>query len=265
MGIMSINTLRNLAAGLMLSIGSGAGPAQAETLQEALMSAYTGNPGLMAERARVREFDENYVQAQSRGLLSSNLSGSAGWSSVRSSGTGFSGAGETAITHNQPASLQLQVIQPVYQGGRVGALKAQARAGVLSARQNLRNIEQSILLSTAAAYSDVISAEEAARIRRNGVRVLAQQKNAAQARFEVGEGTRTDIALADSRMAAAEIGLAQADARLQVARASYVRATGHMPENLQPVPEFILPQNLTEAIRIGRNNNPQLIAAVFNE
>ncbi len=38
-------------------------PAAAETLQDALLSAYHTNPQLQAERARLRVTDETYVQA----------------------------------------------------------------------------------------------------------------------------------------------------------------------------------------------------------
>ncbi len=239
-------------------------PSAAETFQDALISAYSSSPNLQAERERVKEIDETYVQARSQGLLTSNISGTYNWTYTRSPGNLFT-QGETSHTNGTPEAYQLQVIQPLYQGGRVKALKKQAKAGILAAREGLRQAEQSLFLSTANAYSDVRTAEEVAKIRRNNVRVLHRQKEAAQVRFDVGAGTRTDIAQADARLAAAEIGLAQADAQLTFARSGYKRATGHIPVDLQPVPVFLLPQNLTEAIRIGKENNPDMIAAIFNE
>jgi len=41
--------------------------AAAETFQEALISVYNSNPRLQAERARLREVDENYIQARAQG------------------------------------------------------------------------------------------------------------------------------------------------------------------------------------------------------
>jgi outer membrane protein len=196
--------------------------AYGETLQEAFVSAYTNNPRLMAERARVREFDENYIQARAQGRMTSSLSGSLGYSGVRLPNTGFAGQpiGGYSTSFTEPASLQLQVIQPLYQGGRVRALKQQAKAGIMAAREGLRNTEQNLFLSVATAYSDVLRDEETANIRRSNVRVLTRQLTAATVRFDVGEGTRTDIAQAQTRLSAAEIGLAQADAQLQVSRSS---------------------------------------------
>ena len=241
--------------------------AQAETLQEALISAYNSNPRLMAERARVREVDENYVQARAGSRLTSSLAGSVGYSVLRTPSTNFLGqaTGGTDTTASEPNSIRLQVIQPIYQGGRIRALKGQAKASILAAREGLRGAENSLFLSVATAYSDVARDEAAARIRRNNVRVLSRQLQAATDRFDVGEGTRTDIAQAETRMAASEIGLAQADAQLQVSRAAFIRLVGHPPESLQGLPAFALPQDLETAMTIARENNPQLLASILNE
>ncbi|PHS38829.1 MAG: hypothetical protein COA91_07290 [Robiginitomaculum sp.] len=252
-----------------LALLATASPALAENFGEALVSAYQKNPRLMAERARVREIDENYVQAQAAGRLTLNADATIA-RNVTKNQSSFSLGPFPPTTVNStdwltPHAGQLSIVQPIYQGGRVNGLKAQARAGILAARQNLRSAEQNLLLAAATAYSDVLRDEEAASIRRNNVRVLTQQKRAAKVRFDVGEGTRTDIAQADARMAAAEIGLANADASLAISRAAYVRYIGHIPTNLSAPPQFIIPPSLEKAVQLGRANHPQLIAARYNE
>lgn len=257
--ILLSSTVKCLGIGLIgLTLSM---PASAEDFGQALVSAYQHNPRLMAERARVREFDENYVQAQAASRFTINANAQVGESRSETPPSFFGGG----VFNSTPHSAQLSIVQPLYQGGRVKSLKAQAKAGILSARQGLRNAEQNLLLSAATAYLDVLRDEEAASIRRNNVRVLTRQKFAAQDRFDVGEGTRTDIAQSDARLAAAEIGLANADASLAVSRAAYVRFVGHAPESLTPPPQFILPSTLLEALERGRANNPQLIAARYNE
>ena len=249
-----------------VACGGGIGSlAHAETFQEALISAYQTNPRLKAERARVKEADENYIQARAQGRLTSNISSTIAGQAFRSPGQSFfGGGGERTIEGGYPRSNALQIIQPIYQGGRVDALKRQANSGILAARQTLRNAEQNLLVSAATAYVDVLRDEETAKIRRNNVSVLARQEQAARDRFDVGEGTLTDIAQSQSRLAAANIGLAQADAQLETSRAAYERAVGHPPVDLQPVPDFVLPVDVYEAHRIGIANNPQLLALRFN-
>ena len=258
--------IRKTASGLaILALLSSALFAQAETFQEALISVYNGNPLLQAERARVREVDETYIQARAQGRLTATALGSYGLTSSRSAAGDLFGVGNSGYITGEPKAAQLQVIQPLYQGGRVKALKKQAKSSILAAREGLRNAEQSLFLSAANAYIDVIRDEETARIRRNNVMVLSRQQLAANDRFDVGEGTRTDIAQAQSRQAAAEAGLAQAEAQLQASRAVYTRLVGHLPVDLQAVPQFELPPSLSVAMALARDNNPQLLAAYFNE
>jgi len=253
------------ALAIFAMIGS-ASIASAETFQEALISVYNGNPRLQAERARVREVDENYIQARAQGRLNASGSASYSYENTRTPGNSSPFFGSTGgRQEGDPKAAQIQIIQPLYQGGRVKALKRQAKSSILAAREGLRNAEQSIFLSAANSYIDVLRDEETSRIRRNNVSVLARQQLAANDRFQVGEGTRTDIAQAQSRLAQAESGLAQAEAQLQSSRASYTRIVGHPPVDLQPVPQFALPNNLTQAIKLARENNPQLLAAYFNE
>ena len=95
--------------------------------------------------------------------------------------------------------------------------------------------------------------------------VLARQEMAAKDRFDVGVGTKTDIAQAQSRLAAAESGLAQADSQLQASRATYIRVIGHTPVDLQSIPIFELPPNLETALALARDNNPSLLAARYNK
>ena len=243
-----------------------ASAAKAETFQEALISVYKSNPAMLAARAQVREIDENYIQARSQGRFTADLSGSAGLSALRSAGSFVPGLpGDSFTRDGTPIAAQLQVIQPLYQGGRVRALKDQAKASIRAAREQLRNTEQDLLQQGANAYVNVLRDEDVARIRRNNVSVLARQEMAAKDRFDVGVGTKTDIAQAQSRLAAAESGLAQADSQLQASRATYIRVIGHTPVDLQSIPVFELPPNLETALALARDNNPSLLAARYNK
>lgn len=261
-------TVRTVCLILSIAVAGSFGlSAQGETFEEALISAYNSNPRLMVERARVRELDENYVQAKAQGRFTSSLAGSLGASVLRRPRTNQLGqpTGGNVTSDSFPASAQVQIIQPLYQGGRVRALKAQAKASILAAREGLRGAEQSLFLNVATAYSQVQRDEEAARIRRNNVMVLSRQLQAAKDQFDVGIVSRTDIAQAEARLAAADIGLAQADAQLQVSRAAYKKTVGHMPEQLSPVPEFVLPDTEQNAAMLARDNNPQILASILAE
>ena len=59
---------RRLAVALMLGSAVIAAPAQADTLREALASAYNTNPTLQAARANQRATDENVVINKAQGI-----------------------------------------------------------------------------------------------------------------------------------------------------------------------------------------------------
>jgi len=257
------------AAALLTGMACLSAPAQAEDLRDALVSVYNKNPRLLAERARLREIDETYVQARAQGrfTVGGTASTSFAWSRIPDGSMVLGpGAGTDAITASAtPNEIGVQIVQPLYQGGRVKALKEQAKLGILAARENLRAQENALFLSAANAYVDVRRDEEIASIRRNNVLVLSRQREAATARFDVGQGTRTDIAQSEARLALSEAGLAQAEAQLNVSRAAYIRFVGRNPDVLSPPPKFVLPSTLQDAIRSARENNPQLIGAYYNE
>lgn len=240
-------------------------PAYGETLSESLAAAYRKNPELMAERARLRATDEDYVQAAAQGRFTASTTASYGYTK---SDSDFLNPGATIVSTSdsfKPRSFAITGQKPLYQGGRVRHLKNQAKYGIMAAREGLRSTEQNILLTAASAYTDVLRDEAIADIRRNNVRVLARQESAATDRFDVGAGTRTDIAQAQSRLAQAESGLAAADANLAQSRSAFFRATGYMPAQLAAVPDFALPPTLEATSRMALTYNPQLNAARYTE
>jgi len=246
--------------------------ASAETLQETLISVYNKNPQLLAARARLREVDETYIQARAQGRPNVTASGQTALSYITGNVSPAAlptpgqptAIGRVSQTYT-PSAAQVEIIQPLYQGGRVRALKSQAKAGIFAQRELLRATETQLFLAAASTYLDIQLAEETTRVRRENVRVLARQSLASQERFEVGQGTRTDIAQSEARLANAESSLAQAQAQLQSVRASYRRLVGRAPLDLQPVPTFAMPKTLEQALKTARENNPELLASYFNE
>lgn len=126
-----------LASGLTAMAVLISVPAQAETLRDALNAAYTTNPTLRAERANLRANDENVSQAVS------------GWhpTVVATSDLGVQLTDQDIAGINRsdstvPINANIQVTQPLYQGGRVDAQIGSAEALVRAGRQNLRGTEQ---------------------------------------------------------------------------------------------------------------------------
>ena len=256
---------RNYRAVLLAAacVAAVSGPAAAETLAEAIALAYQTNPTLRAQRAQARVLDEAVVQAQTGYAPQVSASVNAGLVDSLDGVPGLTGERDTGT---DSLSAQLTVNQSVYTGGRTAAAIQGARADVLSGREQLRSVEANILLNVIQAYVDIRRDQEALRIRAENLAVLRRQLEESQARFEVGEITRTDVAQSELRLALSEANLSGAQAALANSRARYASIVGQNPGELAPEPVLpTLPPTVDEAYAIAEAENPSIRAAEFAE
>jgi len=258
--MLPIRSCATLAAVLLTLTGASAG---AETLQDALSLAYTTNPTLQAERARIRALDENFVQARAVALPSLTASAQATDSSTESAGVNpNTGIPLGGLRTSDTTAYSLTATQNLYRGGRTRAVMDQARSGIEAGRAQLWSLQQSILVETVAAYMDVRRDEAIVSIRANNVGVLERQLQASRDRFEVGEITRTDVSQAQARLAGARSLFAAAQATRVVNRAAYERIVGRAPGSLEEQPALPpLPDTLQVAFEIAAAANPDVEAA----
>ena len=97
-------------------------------------------------------------------------------------------------------------------------------------------------------------------LRENNVRLLTEQLRATRDRFEVGEVTRTDVSLAEARLAAARSGLAAEQGGLARAKEQYKAVVGRYPGVLAAPPRAPAVPGTEEAARaVARQENPQVL------
>jgi outer membrane protein len=245
--------------GYVLAVGALAPQlALADTLEEALASAYATNPTLDAARAQARQTDESWAQARAGFLPQIAVTGSVSTRDTDVQTTTGSLSNRTKQSLD-PEAYSVSASQTLFAGGRLTAQIGLANAQIAGSQEGLRSIEQSVLLSAIAAYVDLQRDERQLQIRENNVRLLERQTQAAKDRFEVGEITRTDVAQSQARLAGGVAGLAAARADLEASRAQYERVIGTAPGALAPTPEIKgLPTELYEAIEAGQAANPEI-------
>lgn len=240
----------------------GVASASAESLHEALGAAYRTNPTLGAERARQRATDEQVPQALSGWRPQISASASAATQQRRAKATSVFGAtGDYNTTNSSPGSLNIQLVQPIYQGGRTVASTKAAEANVRAGRQQLLSTEQDVLFRTVQAYMNVIRDRQIASLRLQNIKVLRDQLRATRLRFQVGEVTRTDVAQSESRVSQSISAEANARAQLAASIAAYVSLTGHQPNKLSMPRTPKLPRSLDTALRSALDLNPNILAA----
>ena len=261
--------MRRLIAALLLASVSVPAMAQAsqDTLPDAIASAISNNPTLMAQRSTRGVANEALEQAKAQMRPQVGLNGSYGTQNLTYGRVFNTPAGSFPLDGGQErATVGLEARQSIYSGGSLTAQREQAQSGVDAADADLRRAEQDLVLSVITAYVDVRRAEEVVNIRQTNVNSLGQQVQAARDRFDVGEVTRTDVAQAEARKSGAEANLAAARSELSSARAAYEQVVGRVPVQLAPVPTAPeIPPTLEQSVDFARSNNLQLVSARAQE
>lgn len=239
-------------AGAALAASAMTAPGHADTLREALVRTYSGNPTLTGARARLRAIDENVSIARADGRP--RLTGTAEVSQdylgtrLRDGGRALTGG--------------VQLDYPLFQGGRVKNGIRAADARVIAGRADLRATEGDVFTDAVGAYMDVIRDTSIVELNANQVKVLETNLEASQQRFQVGDLTRTDVAQSEARLSLARSEYAAAMGRLTVSKENYQRLIGVAPGTLEPPPPLPpLPATPDAAVQIALANNPNLGSA----
>ena len=252
------------AAALLLLASMGPTPALADTIEAALVRAYQNNPQLNAQRAQVRSVDENVPQALSGYRPTAKLTASAGY---QYTDTNSNQAGFKTEIHgtDPPRSVGLTVTQTLYNGQQTANKTRAAESQVSGAREALRVLEQTVLLSAATIYMDYLRDSAIVEVQRSNTRVLEQTLKQTRDRFNVGEVTRTDVAQSEAQLAAGRTQQLTAESNLTTTRSNFRRIIGNEPQGLapgSPVDRF-LPATLPGAVDLGLMENPNVTAAMF--
>jgi outer membrane protein len=276
---MSRHGLRGWGGGLAIgAVLCGALPAatiaaRGETLESALVQAYQNNPTLNSQRASVRVTDEGVPQALSGYRPRVSITASGGEQSLSSVTVANPGRLPgtppiyfTQSGYNSPVSAGVTATQTLFNGFQTANRTRQAEASVLAARANLRVSEQTVLLNAVIAYMNLLRDTAILDLQRRNVEVLQEQLRQTRDRFNVGEVTRTDVAQAESSLAAGRSQVLTAESNYKSSAATYRQVIGSNPGKLTPgtpVDRFS-PQDLPAAVGLASSTHPSVTTAQYN-
>jgi TolC family type I secretion outer membrane protein len=259
---------QSLIAVTALAISMTSLPAQAETLQGALSQTLARNPSLSAARSN---YEALYVTQfvtladmlpQVTAFVSETRSDTDAKNVYSREAVNSMGRPmyETDLTDSD--SYGLQLTQQLFTSGKnLNAFRAK-RAEIRSEEAKLTGTEQQILLSSIAAYLDVLQAQSVLQLREKNVTVLEKQLSAVKDRFSVGVVTRTDVAQSEAATAGALTQRLVAQSALHGARAVYREVVGVEADKLvKPTKLPRLPRTLDRALSIARKESPLLKTA----
>src|SRR5260221_1571695 len=249
-------------------VGNGAG---AGTMDQALIQSYQNNPQLNSQRSATRAIDENVPTALAG--YRPRVSGTASLTDqyldqlTRTAGTAGGTFGNTSKGAIAVQSYGLTATQTLYNGFQTATRTRQAEGQVFSAREQLRTTEQTVLLSAATAYMNLLQTAAIFELQRSNVNVLEVTLRQTRDRFTAGEVTRTDVAQAESRLAGGRSQLSLAESNYVTAQAQYLQVIGvPPPARLAPAPpvDRLSPRTLDGAIARGRTEHPLITTSMYN-
>ena len=263
-------TVTSLAAEIGNGKLVGAGPGSA-TMEGALIEAYRNNPTLNAQRSATRATDENVTTALSgyRPRVTGTASLTEQYLDSLTKATTPAGTPIYSQTTGAVAvqNYGLTATQTLFNGFQTANRTRQAEGQVFSARETLRTTEQNVLLNAATAYMNLLQTAAILELQRSNVNVLEVTLRQTRDRFTAGEVTRTDVAQAESRLAAGRSQLALAESNYVTAQAQYLQVVG-VPAPSRQAPaapvDRLSPPTLQGAIARGRTEHPTITTAMFN-
>ncbi|MBF6992617.1 MULTISPECIES: TolC family outer membrane protein [Cupriavidus] len=218
--------------------------------------AQSGDPTFEAARYALEAGREKLPQARAGVLPTVNLNGNGGRQNGQAS---FAGSPYQDRNVNSWA-WNLQLSQPVVRvASWIGV--AQAGAQVEQAEAQFAQAESDLLLRTAQAYFDVLTARDSVTVAKAQLRAVEQQRVLAKRRYDVGEATITDVYEAQSRHDLGRSQLVQALNDQESRQAELEKLIGALPDPLAglranvslPAPE---PADVGAWMGNARENNP---------
>src|SRR3954454_1644747 len=196
-----------------------AGTASADTLRDALVSAYNTNPTLTGQRERLRATDATVAIAKAAGRP--QVGATVGLNrTLTQSGLLIQGGKGPTVS----AGVDLSV--PLFSGGAVKNSVRAAKTRVEAGQATLRAVEGDVFTQAVAAYMDVIRDRAIVELNQNNVKVLQTNLEATRDRFQIGDLTRTDVAQSEARLQLSRSRLEVAQSRLTASEENYRRVIG---------------------------------------
>lgn len=230
--------------------------------KEALEIAARQNSGLIKARS-----DIDAASGQSRQLRSSALPRLRTDASFRANDRGsIESFGVDSPAQNWSANAQ--IVQPLYEGGRITANRAQSRLVTDQATANLSSAAADTARDVLTAYDDALLAAEQITVQESSIALLGKELEDQKRRFEAGTAPRFNVLRAEVALANAQPRLIRARNAYRIAKNNLINLLGYdLPPNVwQDIPLKFAdkltsePVSLTveDALTSARTKRPEL-------
>lgn len=238
---MNQPVLRALAAA---AFAVAAAPTFALDLMDAYARAQSHDPTLAAARSEVLAGREKAVQGRSLLLPQVQLTASAVHLKDNSSSSSLPPPLQDVVKPNGSGTMHevaLQARQPIW-AAKSRAEKAQLEQQAELAEVKYRDAQQELMQRVAQTYLNLLLAEENLRVARAEKAAVTQQRDRAQARFEVGRGRITEVQESQARLDGVITRELQVESTMALRRAQFEELTGEKAIGLDALRAGFTPQ-----------------------
>ena len=218
---------------LLLTLSSLLVPASAFsiTIENALKSSLVNNLEIKLEKNNSLVAKESVNQSISSYFPSIILQGSMSESEVTNvkSQSGVLSSGYDL----EPSSASITISQNIFNGFANYYSLIKSKTDLKSQNLIYENKKQEIILATLESYYNVILAEKNFVSFKDNFTAIKKRYNSAQAEFEAGILSKTDVAFAKTRMSAAKIALINSDINYEKAKNIFRDITGVEAKDLK--------------------------------
>lgn len=206
---------------LIMFVAEGLCQERALTLDDAYRLSIENHEDLGISRENINQARADLTRSIARILPNLTAEGTyTRYTESKSSGTGF-------VTQPESATgIDIRLTQPLYSGGREWAVQRQARLQIQGEVKGLEGTTEAVMLDTARAFYGVLKAQKDVEIKSAALKRAEERLQVADARFTVGEVTKSAVLRAQAERAGAEAELVRSSNNLENAKVLLARLTG---------------------------------------
>ena len=229
-----------------------------EDLFKTLTSTYLDNKELNSQREKTKAVDETLIQSFS--IFKPSISGSYTQNDILNEGQRAPDGSSLSDSNFQTEKKSIKIEQKILQGIPKSLA---AKTDVNIARQELKAVEQNVLLKAVDAYASILAAEKKLKITEDNLNLSDKQVELDKSRYERGAIKLSDLAQSESSLAGAQAKFIRAQNDLLVNEQNFINIVGYKPDELNKINNLNLklPQNIDEALKLASENNPDLLIA----
>ena len=229
-----------------------------EDLFKTLTSTYLDNKELNSQREKTKAVDETLIQSYS--IFKPSISGSYTQNDILNEGQRAPDGSSLNDSNFQTEKKSIKIEQKILQGIPKSLA---ARTDVNIARQELKAVEQNVLLKAVDAYASILAAEKKLKITEDNLNLSDKQVELDKSRYERGAIKLSDLAQSESSLAGAQAKFIRAQNDLLVNEQNFINIVGYKPDELNKINNLNLklPQNINETLKLASENNPDLLIA----